>query len=696
MTVLPPPRNDPDQILAALDPEQRAVATAPVGPVMVLAGAGTGKTRAVTHRIAYQAATGAMDPRRVLALTFTTRAAGEMRQRLRELGAGPVQARTFHSAALRQAMHFWPKIHRQDLPPVVDNRYRLVAEAARGLQLATDTAIVRDLLGEISWSKVSNVLPEQYPTLARQAGRELAAADPESVARVFQRYEDLKQDRGIDFEDILLCTVSLLSEYQEVAEAVRAQYQHFVVDEYQDTSPLQQALLDLWLGPRNSVCVVGDPAQTIHSFAGARAEYLMNFPTRHPGATQVRLVRDYRSTPQVVRAANTVLRRGPGQRGHLELVAQRENGPAPRWCPTADENAEAEEVARWLSARHDEGVPWSEMAVLFRINAQSPVLEQALGSAGIPYLVRGGEKFYERSEVRHAMGLLRAQARTQSVVAAELGLTEPLEVARAVLEIAGWQPEAPAGAGQVRERWESLAALWAAVQEVMDPGCDFGLLVGRLEERAASQHVPQADGVTLATLHSAKGLEWDAVAIVGAQEGTLPFILADTPEQLAEERRLFYVGITRARIHLLVTWAVTRSGGGRERRPSRFLDGLRPADPAHQRSTSGGQRSRRRTLERCRTCGRVLNTGAERKLGRHEECPSTYDEALLDRLKEWRKKEADERSLPAYCVFTDATLMAIAESGPTTPLELLQIRGIGKAKADRYATAVLAVLADDD
>lgn len=692
-------RPDPEQLLAALDPEQQQVARALTGPVVVIAGAGTGKTRAITHRIAYGVAVGAYAPRNVLALTFTTRAAGELRSRLADLGAPGVQARTFHSAALRQAQYFWPKIHGGELPPVVSNRFRLVAEAAGRRGLASDTALVRDLLGEISWAKVNNADPERYPVLARAHGRQLASAEPETVARVFTAYEEAKREAGrIDFEDILLCTAALLADHEEVAAEFRRSYRHLVVDEYQDTSPLQQRLIDLWRGTGEEICVVGDPAQTIHSFAGARAEYLTDFTRRHPSATVVRLNRDYRSTPQVVHVANQLLSNsGAGQLGGVQLVAQRPAGPAPVFVEAPDEAAEAAAVADWVQQRHASGVELREIAVLFRINAQSPLFEQALSDRGIPYVVRGGERFYERSEVRQGLAAFRGEARTGAVLGAAEDDLNPSQRAVAVLRAIGWQSEPPSGSGALRERWESWAALAAAIDDLAkaDPEADFALLVGRLEDRAADQHVPQAHGVTLGTLHSAKGLEWDAVALAGIHEGSVPFVLAQSPTQIAEERRLLYVGVTRARRDLWISWATTRNGGGRKRSASRFLDGIRPRAARAAGATEPARTRRRRgsaLSATCRVCGERLVDAAERKLGRCAQCPSSYDEGTLELLKEWRRQEAADLRQPAYCVFTDATLVAIAEARPTDQQELLRIKGIGATKAERFGEAVLTLL----
>ncbi len=693
MPSTPPDLPSPEALLDRLDPEQRDVATSLSGPVAVIAGAGTGKTRAITHRIAYGCAVGAYVPTQVLAVTFTTRAAGEMRGRLQELGARGVQARTFHSAALRQAQYFWPKAYGRALPPLADNRYGLVVEAARRLRLETDQGTVRDLLGEIGWAKVSNADADSYPAVARRTGREMSGLEPETIARVFAGYERLKADHGvIDFEDILLCCAAMLAERQDVAEEVRRTYRHLVVDEYQDVSPLQEALLTLWRGDSDEICVVGDPAQTIHSFAGARADYLTGFTRRHPGATVVRLVRDYRSTPQVVDVANRVI----GHGGRQALVAQRPAGPTPVWAEATDEAEEAAGIAAWLAELASRGVDYREMAVLFRINAQSPQLEQALDAAGIPYLVRGAERFYDRAEVKQGIGLLRAQARTRQ---ADDGVG-PLDQAKALLEPIGWRETAPTGAGSRREKWESLAALVDLVGDVLaeQPGATLADVAAVLEARAAADHAPIAHGVSLSTFHAAKGLEWDAVALSGVQEGSVPFVLATGRDQLDEERRLLYVGITRAREHLRVSWSRARSGANGRRRPSRFLDGVLPegvaTTPGAEGRRSGAGRRRTALSATCRVCGLPLHDAAERKLGHHQDCPVEYDEATADALRRWRRHEARTRSIPAYVVFTDATLLALAEVRPADERALRAVGGIGAAKVERYGEAVLRIVAD--
>ena len=672
-------------VLTALDPEQRAAAEAVRGPVCILAGAGTGKTRAITHRIAYAVQSGAVAPTHVLAVTFTTRAAGELRGRLRRLGAGNVQARTFHAAALRQLQYFWPRAVGGELPGVLQSKVPLLAEVAGRLRLGLSASDLRDVAGEIEWMKALQRPPDDYASSIALAHR-IAPRPASEITALYAGYEDLKVRKNLfDFEDLLLHATALIETEPDIAAQVRDQYRYFVVDEYQDVNPAQQRLLDAWLGGRDELCVVGDPEQTIYSFAGASPSYLTGFPAKYPHATLVRLVRDYRSTPQVVAVANRL--------SGGALVAQRPPGPVPTVMSYDDEVAEANAVAAKAAKLIAAGTPASEIAVLFRINAQSETYEQALAEAGVPYLLRGGERFFERPEVREAMFLLRGAAR------AEQDDVPLAETVRGVLAAVGFGPAAPAGGGAARERWESLAALVRLAEERAGEagGADLASFVAELEERAALQHAPVVDGVTLASLHAAKGLEWDAVFIVGLVDGTLPIVYAETPAQIEEERRLLYVGITRARQFLALSWAAARSPGGRaSRRPSRFFDVFRDelAGQARTSPPSAGRRDRVGRVAatvRCRVCGRVLTGGAERKLGRCVDCPGDVDEVLFERLRAWRLERSKALKQPAYCVFTDATLTRIAEVRPSSREELATIGGVGAAKLAAYADDVLAL-----
>jgi DNA helicase-2/ATP-dependent DNA helicase PcrA len=686
----------PDAVLAALDPEQRAAALAVTGPVCILAGAGTGKTRTITHRAAYAVLSGTTPASALLAVTFTARAAGEMRTRLRALGVGGVQARTFHSAAMKQLGYFWPRVVGGAPPRLVENTFGMVANAAARARLRPGTSELRDLLSELEWAASCLVGPEDYPAAAARAGRE-GPFDPAVVAQVYEAYVDLKSAQGVaDWGDLLLLTAGALEEHAGVAEEFRSRYRSFVVDEYQDVTPLQQRLLDAWLGDRDDLCVVGDAQQTIYSFTGATPDHLLRFRERFPRATEVRLVRDYRSTPQVVGLANGVIAKATTRHARLELVAQQPPGPDPVFHSHDDEPAEAAAVAARCRDLVATGTPASEIAVLYRVNAQSAAYEAALADAGVPYLVRGGERFFDRKEVREAVLLLRGAGRAADDDA-PTGLADLVaDVLRSGL---GWERDTPpAGAGATRERWESLAALHRLAGDLataQPAAAGLRELVVELEERAAAQHAPSVEGVTLASLHAAKGLEWDAVFLVGLVDGTMPLVHADTPDAVEEERRLLYVGVTRARFHLSLSWALSRSPGGRgSRRPSRFLDGLHKASarPAPAAGSARAARRERSGPVTCRVCGASLVAAVDRKLGRCAECPSTMDEQLF----EWRAGRAKELSQPAYCVFTDATLTAIAEQRPTDVASLVRIPGIGQAKLDKYGEDVLGLVGAQD
>lgn len=683
-------------LLSGLDDGQRAAVTAPSGPVCVLAGAGTGKTRTITHRIAHLIASGAHSTSEVLAVTFTTRAAGEMRVRLRALGVSGVQARTFHSAALKQLRYFWPRAVGGSLWPVVEQKMRLVAAAAKRAGANTDSATLRDLAGEIEWAKASLIPPQAYLSAVQRRGRDTPVAAP-IVAKTFELYEKAKNAaEQLDFDDLLLHTCAVLEDDEDVAREFRARYRCFVVDEYQDVNPLQQRLLDAWLGGRDAVTVVGDANQTIYSFAGASPGYLLDFERKYPHATVVRLERDYRSTPQVVRLANRVIgaAQGKAARLRLRLVAARPDGPAVTFDEYLDEPTEAAAVANRAAALIESGTPAAEIAVLYRINAQSEAYEKALTDAGVPYVLRGGERFFARPEVRQAMVALR-QAAAQQDHAADL-----VEHVRAVLGPVGLTDEPPP-AGALRERWDSLLALVGLAEEMVEAAPPAGLpeLVAELDQRAEAQHAPTVDGVTLASLHAAKGLEWEAVFLVGLTEGTLPIQYAIAADDVEEERRLFYVGITRARTRLALSWALSRAEGGRRgRRRSRFLTGIESQPQPGGTGAGGpigwrGNHAGTRPDRRCRTCRKPLQDQTEIILGRCRSCPSSADRSLVDALHAWRQQRSAQASVPAFVVFSDATLLSIAERRPATEQALLAIPGVGRAKLDAYGEDVLDIVA---
>nr|WP_236779186.1 ATP-dependent helicase [Agromyces seonyuensis] len=584
-------------MLDGLDADQRIIAEALHGPVCVLAGAGTGKTRAITHRIAYGVRTGTYDPAQVMALTFTSRAANELKGRLHGLGAGRVEARTFHSAALSQLNFFWPSVVGGSAPKVLDGKARMLAQAAASLKLSVDTPTLRDVAAEIEWRKVTGRSIEQYALAGRGPVGRLGV---EQVADLQAAFERLKDERKqIDFEDVLLLTAGLLAQEPAAAMHVRDRYRHFVVDEYQDVSPLQQQLLELWLDDRRELCVVGDASQTIYSFAGADSAYLLDFERRWGDALVVRLERDYRSTPPIVEAANNLMRGRPGALRLRSAAVEADGGdpaapgeaaidgapdaepseprsarrirrgaaakaaPDPAFREYADEFAEARGVATAIHALIEDGLAPEDIAVLFRVNAQAVVIEQALAEAGVPARMRGSARFFDQQEVREAVRALRAAA----IVPAD----EPLfKSVSDVLRSLGWTVEAPDGPGALRTRWESLNAI-ASLVDRAEPGTTFRQFADDLTARAAANHEPTLPSVTLATLHSAKGLEWEAVFLLGLSEGLLPITYADSEAEIDEERRLLYVGVTRARRRLELSRARRNLRSRQEPTPSRFL-----------------------------------------------------------------------------------------------------------------------------
>ena len=583
-----------DPLLAPLDDDQRVVAEALIGPVCVLAGAGTGKTRAITHRIAYGVASGAYDPARVMALTFTSRAAAELRARLRALGAGGVQARTFHAAALAQLNHFWPLVVGGSAPRVLEYKGRLLGEAAERMRLRVDVPTLRDVASEIEWRKVSVLGMDDFErrVASRGAPGDLTA---EQLFALIAGYEQLKDERRmLDFEDVLLATAGMIEAEPSVAMQVREGYRHFVVDEYQDVSPSQQQLLDLWLGGRRDLCVVGDASQTIYSFAGATPEYLLGFERRYEDATLVRLERNYRSTAEIVDVANRLMR---GRAGALRLEAVAATGSAEPTTSRADaappvepvvlefpdELAEARATATRIRERIDAGIRPEAIAVLMRVNSQSAILERALDDVGVSSRVRGAARFFDQPEVREAVHALRAAALT---IAGEPLFKSVSDVLRSL----GWTVQPPEGPGAVRARWESLNAIARLVDDAPD-GTTFRAFADDLRARAEAQHEPTVSAVTLATLHSAKGLEWDEVHIVGLTEGMLPIAYAKGFDAIDEERRLLYVGITRARRRLALSWARASGAHRGEREPSRFLQELstRTRDAARAGATAGAR-----------------------------------------------------------------------------------------------------------
>ncbi|MDK4207389.1 ATP-dependent DNA helicase UvrD2 [Corynebacterium pseudodiphtheriticum] len=675
--------------LDVLDDDQRAAATAPRGPVAIIAGAGTGKTRTITYRIAHLIDQGFATTNSVLALTYTSRAAGEMRDRLASMNIGGVQAMTFHAAARRQLRYFWPQIAGDVKWKLLDSAFPVVARAARSVTNTPSKDTIRDLLNEIEWAKSSLLGADGYAAYVDSIDR-TPPLPAEQVAEVYRRYEQLKtSDEGmhLDFSDLLLHVAGAMENAPAVAEEFRQRYRTFVVDEYQDVTPLQQRVLEGWLGDRDDLTVVGDANQTIYSFTGATPQYLLDFSRHFPNAHVVKLQRDYRSTPQVTTLANQVIGAAKGRIAgtRLELQGMREPGPEPIFREFESDPAEAREIAGQILTLLDQGVPAKEIAVLYRINAQSAVLEQALADAGIAYQVRGGTSFFENRVIVDAMQqLIRANLQNDLP-------PDPVAIARAALAPLGYSTQEPDGA-QERERWQLLRALVDLVEDIVQLRNTDSLevVLGELRRRAADKQPPAVDSVTLVTLHAAKGLEWDAVFLAGLTEGLLPFRYAIDAgdEQIEEERRLFYVGITRARKHLALSWAPARQEGGcASRKRTRFLDGLVAQSTREEPSAA-----RVRKTKKCRVCREALTTPGEKVVGRHAECESPGNEDLFGQLRGWRARVAREEQVPAYIIFSDATLQAISEALPTTVDELYAISGIGQKKAELFGQDLLDIV----
>lgn len=550
----------PEEILEALDPEQREAAEALVGPVCILAGAGTGKTRTITHRIAYGIAKGVYSANRVLALTYTNRAAGELRLRLRQLGVPGVSVKTFHAAALSQLQYFWPQFAGVPAPGVLESKAKLIAKVAEPLKVSFDVASVRDLAAEIEWRKYSMLSLDEYSEIV-DSRPAVAGLSAQLNVQLQRDYEEAKAlANRLDWEDVLILTLGMLRAEPRALAHVRAQYRFFTVDEYQDISPLQHALLDQWIGDHDELCVVGDPNQTIYSFTGASSSFLSGFADRFEEATVVELTRNYRSTQAIVAFANRLTQ---GSTNSQPLVSQGRPGQAPSVRNFATLVDEANHIAETIADKLGAGAAAHDIAVLYRVNSQSEPIENALAKHGIEYQVRGGERFFGRKDVQQAVQAIRVEALSTSEKPVYQAVSD-------ILRSLGWQPQEPSEKGAVLERWQALSALLQIVDEVpeLTTLADFAK---EIEERQRSQHEPQRSAVTLATIHAAKGLEWDHVFVAGATEGYLPISYAKTAAEIAEELRLFYVASTRARKDLTISWSKTDAPGGRNREPSRFL-----------------------------------------------------------------------------------------------------------------------------
>ncbi|MFN8039758.1 MAG: UvrD-helicase domain-containing protein [Acidimicrobiales bacterium] len=722
---------DPDALLSGLNPAQRDAVTSSHAPLAILAGAGSGKTRVLTRRIAWRAATGDLDPRHVLALTFTRKAAGEMRSRLRQLGLrDQVAAGTFHAVAYAQLRTRWAD--RDIAPPeLLDRKVGFVARLLpssvnRG---SSGSVAALDAVSEIEWAKARMIGPDDYADAARAATR-TPSIDLGVVARTYERYEQAKRDRRlVDFDDLLRLCRRDIDQDHEFGEAQRWRFRHLFVDEYQDVNPLQHALLSSWLGDRLDLCVVGDPNQAIYAWNGADAGYLAGFRTTHPTAGVVVLEENYRSSPQILGVANAVLagapRRNTGAEGVRRLRANRPEGALPTIDELETDTDEAHAIARNLRDHHPPGATWSSQAVLVRTNAQIGVIEEALKRVGIPFRVRGGVALLDQPEVKTALGQVRrATGRFEDALAdveATLGPTD----AEGQGEV---EPEGAAGGGRrggalSPERRANVEAFVRLGHDYLgiDPRPSVpGFLAWLAETTRADQPDVSGDAVEITTFHAAKGLEWPVVHLAGLEQGLVPIGHAKTTAELDEERRLFYVAVTRAERELCLTWARQRTFGSRKARRERsfFLDEVeiacrvlaergepddwgpvlrdrRAALAEHSATpaTRGGARKPGTGGKAARSSARAA-TGRKEAQGRAATAVAAEDQALYEALKAWRSGAAKAGAVPAYVIFHDATLAEIAAARPRSADQLLDVSGVGPVKVGRYGDAVLAVVAD--
>ena len=635
---------DLEDVLTGLNEAQREAALALRGPVAILAGAGTGKTTTITHRIACQVRSGTFEPSQILAVTFTDKAAGELRTRLAALGVEGIEARTFHSAALSQLSRLWSAHTGEPLPEVLDHKAPLIASLANALPPPHKFLPRRELAGEIEWAKNRMISSARY---LGQLGDHEPPIPPDLMQRVYEGYERRKRSMGkLDFEDMLGLALRLFDEHPDAADQVRSRFAAFTVDEYQDVNPLQAGLLERWLGERDDLCVVGDDYQTIYAFTGASPEHLLGFTRRYPHATVVRLEENHRSTPEVLELANRLATRLGGFRKTLR--ATRPSGPPPLARAEPDEEAEVAAVVQAVRRLHaEEAVPLEGIAVLYRINARSEPFEEEFAAAAIPYQVRDGA-FLRRPGPRAVLQRLKRFA-AGSVAEAVEALTDQL----------GYDPEAAPDADEELTRQSDLGRMRSLAAEFERAGGgDAAAFGAELARRFSTEH--SGRGVNLLTYHRAKGLEFDAVFLPRLLDGELPFRSGRAKADPEEERRLLYVGITRARRYLFLTWPAA----GRAQ-PSPFLDEMELAPSVPSRAKAA--------------LGPAVTVGR--------------GGALFDRLKEWRRKRAQADGVPAYVVFHDRTLSEIAERRCKDWADLAAISGVGPAKLERYADEVLAVVA---
>jgi DNA helicase-2/ATP-dependent DNA helicase PcrA len=682
-TATPATAPGPDRLLEGLNDAQREAVTITTGPLAIIAGAGSGKTRVISHRAAFAIETGVVKSDQVLLVTFTEKAATEMVERMASLGHRGVMARTFHAMALSQLRHFWPSRHEgHPAPQVLDAKWRILSPLARGLPGGYKFTTVKDLAETIEWAKVRRIAPDRWVA----AGGDRAPIPPDLFARVYADYERAKASHGvIDFEDMLVETMRLLETDEAAAALVRSRKTWFSVDEYQDTNPLAERLLELWLGESRDLAVVGDPDQTIYTFTGATPDYLLDFEERHAGARVVSLVENYRSTPEILELANRLITSSGVMRPPLK--ATRPSGPTPHVLASRDAEAERASIVTVIRSELAAGTDPGEIAILVRINAQLPELEQALTRAGIAFRVRG-QRFFARPEVREARRLLASadlpMAGSMLVAGIRNLFRQRLGLGAADTGLAAAESGSDRGGDEARERAASLELLVSIVDDLAGANRALAIadVIAELERRNTAESSGATGGVNLLTYHRAKGLEWDVVFLPALEEGLLPIRQAKTDDEIDEERRLLYVGITRARRRLELSWAQRRSGaGGNEsmRRPSPFLVTIEdPAVRAAARASRAGHAGG--------AAGIRLLPGAPTAVR-----PRTRDDdsPLMAALRAWRLTAARSDGVPAYVIAPNSLLIEIADRRPTTVAALRRIKGMGPSRLARYGEEIL-------
>lgn len=669
-----------ERLLDGLTPAQAAAVTSDAQPLCILAGAGSGKTRVLTRRIAYRALTATADPQHTVAVTFTRKAAGELRHRLGALGLRDgVAAGTFHSLALGQLRRWWSE-RGQAEPQILDRKVRIIAPLLGGRRLGPAVQPI-DIASEIEWAKARGVSPSRYVDEAARAGRK-PPIPAEAFAALFERYENEKKRRGlVDFDDLLWLAGTILEDDAQLAAATRWRFRHLFVDEFQDVNPVQYRLLRGWMGDRLDLCVVGDPNQAIYSWNGADPTLLTDFTQHYPGAQVVALADNFRSTPQILATANAVLADGFAGKAGGELIAHSPNGPLPIVTSFSSDADEARGLARAARNAHKPGRSWSSIAILVRTNAQSVPICEALADAGVPYRVRGDGGFLHQPEVRDAIASLRRLPHQTPIRSAVTDLDELIAEGE--------------GTDERRANLEELVRL-AGEYDAIEPGGSTSGFLAWLNTTVKSESPDTAgDAVEVVTFHRAKGLEWPVVFIAGLERGLVPIGHAATPAAEAEERRLLYVALTRAQETLRCTWAERRSFGAKAipRSPSPYLEPIEMTIALLQQGVAPSDLRAKIAAERDRLAS-LASTRRARSATSSKVAGANADPDVLSALKSWRSETARAAGMPAYVIFHDTTLAALAESMPRNERELLRVPGVGPVKIDRYGDAILRVLAE--